>query len=333
MTKSENITQIMTSDEASKSLSQMVLIRQFEESTERLYQRGLIRGFLHTYIGEEAIAVGAIPNLREDDYVIGHYRDHGHALARGIDPKAAMAELCGKATGCSGGKGGSMHLFDVEKHFMGGHAIVGGQFPLAVGIALGIKMKGESDSVVMYFFGDGTVQEGEFHEAMNLASLWKLTIVFMLENKLYGMGTDVSRSNAGGQHIYESAQSYQIPAVHIDGMDLLQVKETTKEGIEKVRQGDGPVFIEAMAYRYHGHSMADPTNYRNNSEVKEHLSRDPIDKFKDVCLENNLLTQDEITVIYENVEKIIEEAVEFAKESPEPSLDSLYTNIYADPEV
>ena len=159
--------------------STMLLIRRFEEETERLYQRGMVRGFLHTYIGEEAIAVGAIPNLRADDYIIGHYRDHGHALARGIDPNKAMAELCGKSTGTSGGKGGSMHLFDVEKHFMGGHAIVGGQFPLAVGMALGIKMKNEKDSLVMCFFGDGAVQEGEFHEAMNLASLWKLPIIFM----------------------------------------------------------------------------------------------------------------------------------------------------------
>ncbi|MDC0034773.1 thiamine pyrophosphate-dependent enzyme, partial [Chloroflexi bacterium] len=179
----------------------MLLIRRFEEEAERLYRRGLVRGFLHTYIGEEAIAVGAIPALREDDYVIGHYRDHGHALARGIDPKAAMAELCGKATGCSGGKGGSMHLFDVDKHFMGGHAIVGGQLPLAIGIALGLKLKG-TDSVVMCFFGDGAVNEGEFHEAMNMASLWKLPVVFMLENNLYGMGTDVNRSRAGGASIY-----------------------------------------------------------------------------------------------------------------------------------
>lgn len=333
MTESKDNTQSITKEEANDLLSKMILIRQFEEATERLYQRGLIRGFLHTYIGEEAIAVGSIPNLREDDYVIGHYRDHGHALTRGIDPKAAMAELCGKATGTSGGKGGSMHLFDVSKHFMGGHAIVGGQFPLAVGMALGIKMKKESDSVVMCFFGDGAVQEGEFHEAMNLASLWKLPVVFMLENNLYGMGTDVSRSNAGGENIYEAAMSYQIPAVHIDGMDLMQVRETAKEGIKKVRQGDGPVFIEAMAYRYHGHSMADPTNYRNNDEVKEQRSRDPIEKFKSLCLENDLLTQDEIISIIDDVEKTVEEAVEFASESPEPSLESLYTNIYSDPEV
>ncbi len=240
-------------------LSSMLLIRRFEEASERLYQRGMIRGFLHTYIGEEAIAVGAISNLREDDYVIGHYRDHGHALARGIEPKHAMAELCGKSTGCSGGKGGSMHLFDAQKHFMGGHAIVGGQLPLATGIALGIKLK-NLDSVVMCFFGDGAVNEGEFHEAMNLASLWKLPIVFMLENNLYGMGTDVSRSRAGGESIFGIAEPYQIPAVQIDGMDIIAVKETSMEGINKVREGNGPVFIESMAYRFHGHSMADPTN-------------------------------------------------------------------------
>jgi len=333
MAESENILQIMTKEESSDLLYKMILIRQFEEASERLYQRGLIRGFLHTYIGEEAIAVGSIPNLRSDDYVIGHYRDHGHALTRGIDPKIAMAELCGKATGCSGGKGGSMHLFDVEKHFMGGHAIVGGQFPLAVGMALGIKMKKESDSVVMCFFGDGAVQEGEFHEAMNLASLWKLPIVFMLENNLYGMGTTVSRANAGGETIYESATSYHIPAVHIDGMDLLQVRETTKEGIEKVRQGEGPVFIESMAYRYHGHSMADPTNYRSDSEVQEYLAKDPIEKFKTVCLESNLLTPSDIISIDDDVKNVIENAIDFAIESDVPSSESLYTNIYADPQV
>ena len=333
MTESEKNTHPITKEEANDLLSKMILIRQFEEATERLYQKGQIRGFLHTYIGEEAIAVGAIPNLRKDDYVIGHYRDHGHALTRGIDPKIAMAELCGKATGSSGGKGGSMHLFDVANHFMGGHAIVGGQFPLAVGMALGIKMKNESDSVVMCFFGDGAVQEGEFHEAMNLASLWKLPVIFMLENNLYGMGTNVSRSNAGGESIYEAAMSYQMPAVHIDGMDLMQVRETTKEGIKKVRQGNGPVFIEAMAYRYHGHSMADPSQYRNNSEVNEQKLRDPIETFKSICLENNLLTQDEIMSIYDVVKKTIEEAIEFASESPVPSPESLYTNIYSDPEV
>ena len=318
-------------EHALEIFTQMLLIRRFEEEAERLYRRGLVRGFLHTYIGEEAIAVGAIPNLREDDYVIGHYRDHGHALARGVDPKAAMAELCGKATGCSGGKGGSMHLFDAEKHFMGGHAIVGGQLPLAIGIALGVKLK-ELDSVVMCFFGDGAVNEGEFHEAMNMASLWKLPVVFMLENNLYGMGTDVNRSRAGGASIYGAAEPYMIPAVQIDGMDVMAVRETVSEGIAKVREGAGPVFIEAMAYRFHGHSMADPSNYRDNEEVQENRSRDPIDKFREDCLEAGKIEATDLELAAEKVDLVVQEAREFAEQSPEPAPEELYTHIYADPE-
>ena len=318
-------------EHALEIFTQMLLIRRFEEEAERLYRRGLVRGFLHTYIGEEAIAVGAIPNLREDDYVIGHYRDHGHALARGVDPKAAMAELCGKATGCSGGKGGSMHLFDTEKHFMGGHAIVGGQLPLAIGIALGVKLK-ELDSVVMCFFGDGAVNEGEFHEAMNMASLWKLPVVFMLENNLYGMGTDVNRSRAGGASIYGAAEPYMIPAVQIDGMDVMAVRETVIEGIAKVREGAGPVFIEAMAYRFHGHSMADPSNYRDNEEVQENRSRDPIDKFREDCLEAGKIEATDLELAAEKVDLVVQEAREFAEQSPEPAPEELYTHIYADPE-
>ena len=317
--------------EALGIFSQMLLIRRFEEEAERLYRRGLVRGFLHTYIGEEAIAVGAIPPLRDDDYVIGHYRDHGHALARGIDPKAAMAELCGKSTGCSGGKGGSMHLFDIEKHFMGGHAIVGGQLPLAIGIALGLKLK-KLDSVVMCFFGDGAVNEGEFHEAMNMASLWKLPVVFMLENNLYGMGTDVNRSRAGGSSIYGAAEPYMIPAVQIDGMDVMTVRETVTEGVAKVREGQGPVFIESMAYRFHGHSMADPSNYRDNEEVQENRTRDPIDKFRDDCIEAGKVDGNDIALVAEQIDILVQEAREFAEQSPEPTAEDLYTHIYAEPE-
>ncbi len=320
-------------EQALEFYSMMMLIRRFEEAAERLYQRGMIRGFLHTYIGEEAIAVGAIPNLREDDYIIGHYRDHGHALARGLPPRTAMAELCGKATGSSGGKGGSMHLFDIKRHLMGGHAIVGGQFPLAVGMALGLKMKGELDSIVMCFFGDGAVQEGEFHETMNLASLWNLPIVFMLENNLYGMGTEVNRSNAAGQNIYSTAESYQIPAVQIDGMDLIQVRETVIEGISKVREGNGPVFIESMAYRFHGHSMADPSNYRDNEEVEEHRARDPIDRFKTVCIEKGLLTDADISRINEEIDSTVQDAVEFAEQSPAPAPEALFSNVYSEPDT
>ena len=327
------VTVNLEKQQAIELYSKMLLIRRFEEESERLYRRGMIRGFLHTYIGEEAIAVGAVPLLRTDDYVISHYRDHGHALARGMDPKAAMAELCGKSTGCSGGKGGSMHLFDAEKHFMGGHAIVGGQLPLAVGMALGIKQKG-LDSVVMCFFGDGAVNEGEFHEAMNLASLWKLPVVFMLENNLYGMGTDVNRSRAGGANIYGAADPYLIPAVQIDGMDIMAVIETAGEGIQKAREKNhGPVFIECMAYRFHGHSMADPSNYRENEEVKEQMGRDPIDKFKALCLESNILSQEEISELDEQIDSTVQKAREFAENSPEPSESELYSHIYADPEV
>ena len=311
--------------------SKMLLIRRFEEETERLYRRGKIGGFLHTYIGEEAIAVGAIPVLREDDYVIGHYRDHGHALARGLDPKLAMAELCGKSTGLSGGKGGSMHLFDAEKHFMGGHAIVGGQLPLAVGIALGIKLK-KLDSVVMCFFGDGAVNEGEFHEAMNLASLWKLPIVFMLENNLYGMGTQVNRSRAGGPDIYKAAEPYLIPAVQIDGMNLIEVRDTVIEGVEKVRRDQTPIFIESMAYRFHGHSVADPSNYRDNKEVEENRSRDPIEIFKENLFSANLATNEEISNIDEAIDNQIDDIRDFAESSPEPDEIELYSHIYAQPE-
>ena len=242
-----------------------------------------------------------------------------------------MAELCGKSTGCSGGKGGSMHLFDAQKHFMGGHAIVGGQLPLATGIALGIKLK-NLDSVVMCFFGDGAVNEGEFHEAMNLASLWKLPIVFMLENNLYGMGTDVSRSRAGGESIFGIAEPYQIPAVQIDGMDIMAVKETTMEGISKVREGTGPVFIESMAYRFHGHSMADPTNYRENAEVEEQRSRDPIESFKKLCADEALLTAEDISSIEEHVDGEIQDAIEFAENSAPPDTEDLTKHIYAEPE-
>ena len=306
----------------------MLLIRRFEEACSRLYMQRLIRGFLHLYIGEEAVAVGAVGSLEPQDYVITHYRDHGHALARGMDPKAAMAELCGRATGSSGGKGGSMHLFDAKLHFMGGHAIVGGQMPLGVGIGLGIKMKQQS-AAVMIFFGDGAVNEGEFHESLNLASLWKLPVVFFLENNLYGMGTHVDRTHAAGRDIFRSAEYYNMPTTQVDGMDLLEVREATAEALRSVRAGNGPVFIEAMTYRYRGHSMADPVNYREVSEVEEWRINDPIDRFKAFALGEGLITQPELQAIDSEVAAEVEDAVEFARESPFPEMDSIYDNVYA----
>ena len=306
----------------------MLVIRRFEEASARLYMQSLIRGFLHLYIGEEAVAVGAISALGPQDYVITHYRDHGHALARGMDPKACMAELCGRATGSSGGKGGSMHLFNAKLHFMGGHAIVGGQMPIGVGMGLGIKLKREN-GVVMVFFGDGAVNEGEFHESLNLASLWKLPVVFFLENNLYGMGTHVERTHAAGRDIYNFAEYYKIPSVQVDGMDLMEVHEATIEALRHVRAGQGPVFLEAMTYRYRGHSMADPVNYRDNSEVEEWRINDPINRFKMFAMGEGLITPSEVERIESEVAELIAEAVEFARESPFPKVGAIYDNIYA----
>ncbi|MDA1188086.1 MAG: pyruvate dehydrogenase (acetyl-transferring) E1 component subunit alpha [Chloroflexi bacterium] len=307
---------------------QMQLIRQFEEECSRLYMQGKIRGFLHLYIGEEAVAVGAIPTLKPQDYIVSHYRDHGHALVRGLDPRAVMAELMGKATGTSGGRGGSMHLFDVSKGFWGGYAIVGGQMPIAVGLALSAKLKKE-DRVTVCFFGDGAVNEGEFHESLNLAALWKLPIVFFLENNLYGMGSHVDKTHAVGRDLYLAADPYRIPAAQVDGMDLLAVREAAAEAVERVRSGGGPVFLEAMTYRFRGHSMADPSAYREGSEVDLWAKKDPILTFKEKMQEDGLLSEDEIAEIDDEIKEVIEDAVRFGDESPEPDLDSVYEHVYA----
>ena len=306
---------------------QMLLIRRFEEASGRLYMQGKIRGFLHLYIGQEAVAVGAMSSLKIDDYVVSHYRDHGHALARCMDPNVAMAELYGKATGSSGGKGGSMHLFDSSINFMGGYAIVGGQLPIAVGLALAIKYRREK-RVALCFFGDGAVNQGEFHEALNLASLWDLPVLFFLENNLYGMGTHVERTHAGGRDIYLAADTYKIPSRQIDGMDVMEVHDATSEAVGRIRDGSGPIFLEAMTYRFRGHSLADPEQYRDSEEVNEWKGRDPIDLFKDQCLLENLLDEGDIESIAETVEVIVKDAIQFSEDSPEPSLDTIYDNIY-----
>ena len=305
----------------------MLLIRRFEEQSSRLYMQGKIRGFLHLYIGEEAIAVGAVSSLRDDDYVITHYRDHGHALARGLHPNLIMAELMGKATGTSGGKGGSMHLFDASRGFMGGYAIVGGQLPIAVGLALAIKYKKE-DRAVLCFFGDGAVNEGEFHESMNLAAMWNLPVLFFLENNLYGMGTHVERTHAAGRDVYGAADAYGIGSHQIDGMDVVAVREASAEALLKVRSGDGPVLLEAMTYRFLGHSVQDPVAYRDNAELETWRSRDPIDLFKKTVLENGLMEQSTIDEIEADVATTVDEAVQFAEESDDPPPEALYENVY-----
>jgi pyruvate dehydrogenase E1 component alpha subunit len=308
---------------------QMLLIRVFEERSAEQYMLGNIRGFLHLYIGEEAIAVGAISTLEARDYIVTHYRDHGHALARGMEPEVIMAELFGKATGSSKGKGGSMHLFDVSKGFMGGYAIVGGQMPIALGLALASKYRDE-DKVVMCFLGDGAINEGEFHESMNLAALWQLPIIFFCENNLYGMGASVDQTLVFHNEIYKFANAYHMPSKRVDGMDVLAVREATKEAVELVRGDGGPFFIEAMTYRFRGHSMADPSEYRSKVEEDEWRVKDPILALKNRIQEEGLISEAEMDAMYHEVESLVEEAVAFADESPFPEPEALFNDVYAD---
>ena len=307
---------------------QMHLLRAFEGECARQYMMQNIGGFLHMYIGEEAIAVGAMSALKPQDYVVTHYRDHGHALARGVESKVIMAELFGKATGSSGGKGGSMHIFDLSKNFMGGYAIVGGQLPIATGLALSASYKGE-DRVVLCFLGDAALNEGEFHEVMNLASIWKLPVVFFCENNLYGMGAAAVDTVAIHDEIYRVAEAYRMPGYQIDGMDVLGVQEKTLEVVEHVRSGQGPVFLEALTYRFRGHSIADPADYRPRDEVDYWRQRDPVVLFKQKLLDLEVASAPELTEIEEMVDREVEEAVKFAEESPFPSPSVLSEDIYA----
>ena len=306
----------------------MYLIRRFEESCGENYSKGFIRGFLHLYIGEEAIAAGSIAPLREDDFIVTHYRDHGHAIARGLETGPLMAELFGKKTGVSGGKGGSMHLFDASKNFMGGHAIVGAQIPLAAGFALASQYQNK-DNITVVYFGDGATNQGTFHQTMNLASVWKLPILFFLENYFYGMGTSVERIRTNGKSFGNLAESYSIPSTVVDGMDVLAVKEVTEETIKKIRSGSGPAFIEATTFRFQGHSMADPAKYRAEKELDEWKKKDPLINFYNHLIREGIATQTDIEKISKSAEKELDEAVKFATESPEPDLDDIKNDIYA----
>lgn len=305
----------------------MYLIRLFEESCGENYSKGFIRGFLHLYIGQEAVAVGSIDSLEEKDFIVTHYRDHGHAIARGLSTNGLMAELFGKETGVSKGKGGSMHLFDSEKNFMGGHAIVGAQMPLAAGFALASQYRKE-DSVTMVYFGDGATNQGTFHETMNLASVWKLPIVFFLENNFYGMGTSVERIRSNGKSFSNMAEGYGIPSTIVDGMDVIAVKETTKEVVDKVRSGNGPALIEATTFRFQGHSMADPAKYRESSEVDEWRKKDPVESFPEYIISSNIASKEEIEDVKKSVVDEMNAAVKFATESNEPDLESLSKDVY-----
>lgn len=307
---------------------QMQLIRRFEEAAALAYQRRKIGGFLHLYIGEEAVAVGAIATLQPQDYIVSSYREHGHALARGMDPKAVMAELYGKVTGCSRGKGGSMHLFDASKGFLGGYAIVAGQMPIAVGLGLATVQMG-GDRLCMCFFGDGAVNEGEFHEALNLASLWKTPVVFICENNLYGMGTALARASAVTE-IYRRADAYDIPSERCDGMDVLAVYAATRKAVEYVRAGNGPYFLEAMTYRFRAHSMADPELYRTKEEVAAWRKKDPIPRLRAEMIAQGIASEADLNALDAVIEREVDEAVRFAEESPEPPPADLWTDIYVD---
>ena len=309
-------------------LYEMMLIRRFEEKAGELYTKGKIRGFLHLYTGQEACAVGSFAALDEHDKIVTHYRDHGHALARGLDPNRVMAELMGKATGVSGGRGGSMHLYDVARGFLGGYAIVGAHLPLAVGLGLAAKMKKE-DSIAFCVFGDGSVAEGEFHEALNMAALWKTPTVFFCENNLYGMGVPLHESLSAP--IPQLAAAYNMPAVSIDGMDVLAVHEATREAVAHARAGNGPYFIEAMTYRYRGHSMSDPELYRLKDEVSEYRKKDCIEHLKAHMQEARLLDEAKFQRIVERVDQVVDDSVEFSEQSPQPALDTLMDHITKEP--
>jgi pyruvate dehydrogenase E1 component alpha subunit len=307
----------------------MRLIREFERECERQYTRGNIKGFLHVYTGEEAIAVGAISTLKPKDYVVTHYRDHGQALARGLDTNAVMAELFGKATGVSSGKGGSMHLFDSSKNFMGGYAIVGGQLPVAAGLALASQYN-EEDRVTLCFMGDGALNEGEFHESMNLAAVWNLPVIYFCENNLYGMGAPSADTLAVHHQMYLLADAYGMANHRVDGNDVVAVHELMLDVTNDVREGKGPAFIEARTYRIQGHSIADPANYRPEEEVEFWKSQDPIPRFREFLVAEGMALGEDLDQIDAAVDEEVVAAAQFAEASPFPGPEELNSHVYQD---
>jgi pyruvate dehydrogenase E1 component alpha subunit len=307
-------------------LQRMLLIRRVEEKAGQMYGLRKIGGFCHLYIGQEAVAVGSIAVLDlSRDYVLTAYRDHGHALACGMDPKPLMAELYGKGTGCSKGKGGSMHLFDAPKHMLGGNGIVGAHIPVATGVALKLKYRQE-DGVVLCFFGDGAIHQGSFHESLNLAKIWRLPIVYICENNQYGMGTDFRRVSSVADLALMGA-SYDIPGKRADGMDVLAVFEAADEAVRRARAEREPSLLEIVTYRYRGHSMSDPATYRTKQELEEYKRQDPILILKGRMTEAGQLAEEEFQALDEECRAASEEAAHFAEASPEPPLSALYEDV------
>ncbi len=313
-------------DDLLKFYEQMVLIRRFEEKAGQLYGLGLIGGFCHLYIGQEAVAVGLQSALDGDkDSVITGYRDHGHMLAYGIDPNLIMAELTGRGSGISRGKGGSMHMFSVEHKFYGGHGIVGAQVSLGTGLAFAHKYRGDGGVAVAYF-GDGASNQGQVYESFNMAALWKLPIIFVIENNGYAMGTKVDRSSSE-THFYRRGDAFRIPGMQVNGMDVLEVRGATETALEYVRGGNGPILMELKTYRYRGHSMSDPAKYRSREEVQDVREKsDPIEAAKAKLLSIGA-TEDEMKAIDKEIRRIVNESADFAETSPEPDLAELYTDV------
>ena len=314
-------------DHALALLRDMIRIRRLEEKSAELYAKQKIRGFLHLYIGEEAVGVGAMHALRKDDNIVATYREHGQALVRGIPAGEIMAEMYGKANGCSGGRGGSMHLFSAERRFYGGHAIVGGGLPIAVGLALADKMKGES-RVTACFFGDGATDEGEFHESLNLAALWKLPVLFLCENNKYAMGTALERHVADAE-IADNPRAYGIPADSVNGMDVVAVNRSVHNEAELVRETSEPRFLELRTYRFRAHSMYDAELYRTKEEVEKHKEHDPIKGFQDRLLAEGLIEQADIDAIEADAAKEIADAVEFAEQGEWEPIEDITRHVYA----
>ncbi|HEX7333397.1 MAG TPA: pyruvate dehydrogenase (acetyl-transferring) E1 component subunit alpha [Pyrinomonadaceae bacterium] len=319
----------LSRDELIELYRQMLLIRRFEEKSAEAYVAGKIGGFCHLYIGQEAVGVGAISAIRKDDYVLASYREHGHALAKGMTSRSIMAELFGKATGCSKGKGGSMHMFDKGLGFLGGHAIVGGQIPLATGTAFAAKYQG-TDQVTLCFFGEAAVNQGAFHESLNMAQLWKLPCIYICENNQYGMGTSLARAMSLSD-IAQKACAFDMAAEFVDGMDVLAVREATLRAVERARKDFLPTLLEIRTYRFMGHSMSDPGNYRTRAEIEKYQERDPIKLFSASLLEEKIVDQKTLDEIDKKVREEVEDALRFAEESPLPDPEELYTDVYANP--
>lgn len=304
----------------------MLLQRRFEEKTGQLYGMQKIRGFCHLYIGQEAVSAGCMTAIRDDDNMITAYRDHGLAIAKGISPRACMAELYGKATGCTKGKGGSMHFFSKEHRFFGGHGIVGGQIGLGAGIALAEQYKG-TDSVTLCFFGDGAARQGILHETFNMAMLWKLPVIFICENNYYAMGTSVERTS-NVLDIYKFADAYDMPGDSVDGMRPEDVHQAIERAARRARNGEGPTLLEIKTYRYKGHSMSDPAKYRTKEELEEFKLKDPIEHVLNIIRANQYATETEIEAIQDKVKAVVDDSVEFAENSPWPDDSELFKDIY-----